>query len=232
MIKIDNISKKYGIIKAVDNINFTIDRGEIVGFIGANGAGKSTTMKIITGILLADKGKVSVFGKNVAENPVEAKKRIGYLSEDNPLPETMYVKEYLEYIAHIYKLDDKREKIDGIIETTGLKNEYKKKINALSKGNRQKLGLAQALIHNPDFLVLDEATSSLDPNQQDEILELIENAGKSKIILFSTHHLREADKIATRAILLQNGKIVTDKKLENETVEELFYSMQNEDSSR
>lgn len=208
-------------------------QGEIVGFLGPNGAGKSTTMKIITGSLQADKGTVSIFGHDMEQEPVKAKKHVGYLSEDNPLPDEMYVREYLEYVAYIYRIEGVKDKVAETIENFGLKNEYKKKIAALSKGNRQKLGLAQALIHNPDFLILDEPTSALDPNQQAEIKEMILNISKSKVILFSTHILQDVDSLASRVVVINKGKIRADEDIQNiESVEKLFYNITNEDSSR
>jgi len=226
LIKVKDISKRYGTLLALDNVSFELSPGETVGFLGTNGAGKSTTMKIVTGSLRADKGSVSVFGYDMEKKPVEAKKRIGYLSEDNPMPEEMYVREYLEYIANIFKISNVKESVSSAIENFGLSKEYKKKISSLSKGNRQKLGLAQALIHNSDFLVLDEPTSGLDPNQQDEIKEMITRMGKSKIILFSTHILQDVQSLASRVIIINKGTIQADKKMEEvDSVEELFYSI-------
>ncbi|GAB6012686.1 ABC transporter ATP-binding protein [Viscerimonas tarda] len=232
MITINNISKKYRNVSAIEDISFVLNTGELVGFLGANGAGKSTTMKIITGVLQADSGTVEVFGHNMEQQPIEAKKRIGYLSEDNPLPEEMYVREYLEYIAGIYQLKNRRELVDDSILQFGLKNEYKKKIHALSKGNRQKLGLAQALIHNPDFLALDEPTNALDPDQQLEMREIITHLSKSKIVLFSTHILHEVESIASRIMVLKKGRLVFDESSENiESVETLFYNISHENNS-
>lgn len=233
MITINNISKKYGNLRAIDDISFSLVQGEIVGFLGLNGAGKSTTMKIITGVIEADKGQVSVFGNDIEKAPVQAKEKIGYLSEDNPLPEEMYVREYLNHIAEIYKLNNTKDCVAKTIEDFGLKHEYRKKIASLSKGNRQKLGLAQALIHNPDFLVLDEPTSALDPNQQAEIKELISELGKSKIILFSSHILHDVQSLASRIIIVDKGKIRADETINNvDSVETLFYNITNENRSR
>lgn len=226
MISIKNITKKYGEIVAVNNASFNLAKGEIVGFLGPNGAGKSTTIKIITGALQADSGSVNIFGHNLSFFPVNAKKKIGYLSEDNPLPPEMYVREYLEYVAGIYHLKNKKEAVEISIEKFGLKNESNKKISALSKGNRQKLGLAQSLIHDPEFLVLDEPTSALDPSQQSEIRELINNLGKSKIILLSTHILHELEDIASRIIIIDKGKIMDDKHTKDiDSVEELYHNI-------
>lgn len=223
MITVIGISKKYNGVPAIENLSFELKTGELIGFLGANGAGKSTTMKILTGALQPDSGCVEIFGHNIEQHPAEAKKRIGYLSEDNPLPEDMYVREYLEYVAALYRLPNIKECIDRSILTFGLKNEYRKKIRALSKGNRQKLGLAQALLHDPDFIVLDEPTSALDPNQQQEIREIITGLGKSKIVLFSTHILSEVAHIASRIILLKNGRLVLDEDIKNiASLEALF----------
>lgn len=226
MIKVNNISKKYKDSVAVNNLSFNLRKGETVGFLGVNGAGKSTTMKIITGVISPDTGTVSVFGYDIAEKPIEAKKRIGYLSEDNPLPADMYVREYLEYVAEIYNLPDVKDKVNASIEQFGLTNEYNKKIGALSKGNRQKLGLAQTLIHNPDFLILDEPTSALDPNQQDEIKEFISSIKKDKVVLFSTHILQDVDSLASRVIIIDRGEIKSDKPVsEIGSVRELFHDI-------
>ncbi|MDR1808957.1 MAG: ABC transporter ATP-binding protein [Prevotella sp.] len=233
MITVTNISKKYKDAQAIENIGFELKAGELVGFLGANGAGKSTTMKILTGVLQPDSGTVEVFGCNIEREPLAAKKRIGYLSEDNLLPTDMYVREYLEYVAELYRLQNIRERIDEAILKFGLKNEYRKKIHALSKGNRQKLGLAQALLHDPDFVVLDEPASALDPNQQQEIKEIITGLGKSKIVLFSTHILSEAAQIASRIIVLKNGRLALDEDIKNITsIETLFYTISHEDSCR
>ena len=232
LITVNNISKKYRNIPAIENISFNLKQGELVGFLGANGAGKSTTMKVITGILQPDKGIVTVFGHSIEEQPVEAKKKIGYLSEDNPLPEEMYVREYLDYVANLYNLKHVRDIVDESVLKFGLKNEFKKKIRALSKGNRQKLGLAQALIHDPDFLVLDEPTSALDPNQQMEIKEIITSLSLSKIVLFSTHMLHEVENIASRIIVLKDGQLILDEDKANiASVENLFYSISDENNS-
>lgn len=233
MIKVNNISKKYKDFLAVDGISFDLQKGETIGFLGANGAGKSTTMKVIVGVISPDSGSVSVFGNNIAEKPIKAKKLIGYLSEDNPLPDDMYVREYLEYIANIYNLTNVKDRVNDSIEKFGLRNEYRKKINALSKGNRQKLGLAQTLIHNPEFLILDEPTSALDPNQQDEIKELIASIRKDKVVLFSTHILHDVSSLASRVIIIDKGRIKADKSIRDiESVEILFHDITNEDSCR
>lgn len=233
LVRIDNISKKYGGIPAIENITFNLKKGELVGFLGANGAGKSTTMKILSGVILPDSGKVRVLGYDLEQSPIEAKTKIGYLSEDNPLPDDMYVCEYLEYVASLYKMNDIRNIVDKSIVSFGLKNEYKKKIKALSKGNRQKLGLAQALIHDPEFLILDEPTSALDPNQQQEIKEIVTNLSKSKVVLFSTHILHEVESIASRIIILKDGKLVLDREIGDmkDSLETIFYNSTNENNS-
>lgn len=227
MIKVENISKKYGQLKAIENISFSLEAGEIVGFLGPNGAGKSTTLKILAGILNSDSGSVSIFGNDIQNKPLEAKMLIGFLEEDNPLYEYMYVREYLDYVAKIYLPSKEiRSAVDDIIEKTGLKNEYRKKINALSKGNRQRVGIAQAMLHNPNFLILDEPTSGLDPNQQLEIKELILSLSKSKIVLFSTHILQEVTSICSRFIIINKGQLVFDKKTDEiESIDQLFYDI-------
>lgn len=225
MIQIKGISKIYDGLLAVDNVSFNLQQGEIVGLLGANGAGKSTIMKMITGILMPDKGNINVFGCDIESQPIKAKKYIGYLSEDNPLPEEMYVREYLEYVASIFNLKNVKELVKLSIEQFGLENEYRKKINALSKGNRQKLGLAQAMIHNPDFLILDEPTTALDPNQQSEIKTMIKAISKSKIILYSTHILHDVESLASRIIIVEKGQIKADEPINNiDSVENLFYN--------
>jgi len=210
-IILKNVSKYYGEQKALDNVSFEIKTGEIVGFIGPNGAGKSTTMKIITGYIPQDEGDVFVNENNIKENIIEIKKEIGYLPEHNPLYLDMYVREYLEYVAGIYKIKNKKQKITDIIQLLGIEREKHKKISALSKGYRQRIGLAQALIHNPKVLILDEPTSGLDPNQIMEIRDIISEVGKEKTILLSTHIMQEVEAICDRIIVINKGKIVADK---------------------
>ncbi len=210
-LTIKNIEKKYGQQKVLDNVSFSINDNEIVGFLGPNGAGKSTTMKIITGFLTPDNGDVFICGIDAKKNPIEAKRLIGYLPEHNPLYLDMYVKEYLDFASSFYDLGKlKKSAIDNVIEQTGLQNEYKKKIRQLSKGYRQRVGLAQALIHNPRVLILDEPTTGLDPTQLIEIRDLIKNIGKEKTILFSTHILQEVESLCERAIVINQGEIVAD----------------------
>lgn len=210
-IIVENITKLYGAQKALDNVSLEIKSGEVVGFLGPNGAGKSTLMKIITGYIPPTSGKITVNNLDVMENPLEVKKQIGYLPENNPLYYEMYVREYLKFVAGIYKLGNQtKQRIEEIIRQTGLEPEQKKKIGALSKGFRQRVGLAQVLIHDPEVLILDEPTSGLDPNQIVEIRNLISEAGKEKTVLLSTHIMQEVEAICDRIIIIHNGKIVAD----------------------
>ncbi len=213
-IKVQNITKIYGKQKALDNISFEINTGEITGFLGPNGAGKSTMMKIITGFLPANTGNVFVNNINVNEKPLAIKKNIGYLPEHNPLYLDMYVKEYLQFVAsiHIKKKKEIKQKVNNIIDLTGIGIEQNKKISALSKGYRQRIGLAQALIHNPDILILDEPTTGLDPNQIEEIRNLIKEIGKEKTVMLSTHIMQEVEAICNKVIIIDKGKIVADEK--------------------
>lgn len=212
-IEVQNISKNYGAQKALDAVSFSVKKGEIVGFLGPNGAGKSTLMKILTTYITADSGEASVNGHNVAENPKDVQKSVGYLPEHNPLYLDLYVREYLSFNADVYKVAKSR--IDEVIALTGLTPESHKKIGELSKGYRQRVGLATALLHNPDVLILDEPTTGLDPNQLVEIRDLIRNIGKDKTVFLSTHIMQEVEAICDRVIIINNGKIVTDKKLDN-----------------
>ncbi len=204
----ENITKLYGKQKALDSVSFKIETGEVVGFLGPNGAGKSTMMKIITGYINQSSGNVFINGKNISENPVEIKKMIGYLPEHNPLYLDMYVKEYLNFVAGIYKLSDIKNAVNNIIEKTGLQPEKSKRIKALSKGFRQRVGLAAALIHDPEVLILDEPTTGLDPNQIIEIRNLIKEVGKNKTIMLSTHIMQEVEAICDKVIIIDKGKIV------------------------
>jgi ABC-2 type transport system ATP-binding protein len=212
-IEVRGLSKLYGEQKAVNDISFSLAKGEIVGFLGPNGAGKSTTMKIVTGYLRQTTGDAFVCGLNVKENPLAVKKKIGYLPEANPLYYDMYVREYLEFIASVHGVAHRREAVASIIQMVGLTPEAKKKIGQLSKGYRQRVGLAAALIHRPEVLVLDEPTSGLDPNQIVEIRELIRREGSDKTVLFSTHILQEVEAICDRVIIIDKGRIVADDKL-------------------
>ena len=212
-IEVKNISKSYGAQKALDNVSFSIKKGEIVGFLGPNGAGKSTLMKILTTYINADEGIASVNGFDVTENQKEVQQSIGYLPEHNPLYLDLYVREYLAFNADVYKVAKSR--IEEVILLTGLSSESHKKISQLSKGYRQRVGLATALLHNPDVLILDEPTTGLDPNQLTEIRNLIKNVGADKTVFLSTHIMQEVEAICDRVIIINNGKIVTDKKLDN-----------------
>ena len=230
MIQIEHISKTYGDQVALSDVSFSIQKGDIVGLLGVNGAGKSTLMKILAGGMIADKGRVTFSGEDILSNPLAIKKRIGYLSEDNPLYEDMYVKEYLEYVAGIYKVGN--DAVSRVIQETGLEKEYKKKIKALSKGNRQRVGIAQALVHNPEFLILDEATSGLDPNQRESLNALFKKLSKDKMILFSTHILFEVKAICSRVIFLDKGKLLIDKNIDEiDSIENTFHTLTNENNS-
>ncbi|WP_396182644.1 gliding motility-associated ABC transporter ATP-binding subunit GldA [Flavobacterium sp.] len=217
-IEVKNISKIYGDQKALDNISFSVKNGEIVGFLGPNGAGKSTLMKILTTYITADEGSASVNGLDVISSKKEVQRIVGYLPEHNPLYLDLYVREYLAFNADVYKIDKSR--IQEVIELTGLTPESNKKIGQLSKGYRQRVGLATALLHNPDVLILDEPTTGLDPNQLVEIRELIKNIGKDKTVFLSTHIMQEVEAICDRVIIINHGKIVTDKKLDKLISEE------------
>ncbi len=211
-IVVQGVTKFYGEQKALDNVSFEIKTGEIVGFLGPNGAGKSTMMKIITGFIPASSGKVFVNDLEVGTDNIEVRNQTGYLPENNPLYPEMYIREYLGFVASIYKTGlSKKMLIDKIIELTGLVTEQNKKIGALSKGYRQRVGLAQALIHNPGVLILDEATTGLDPNQIVEIRNLIKEAGKKKTVMLSTHIMQEVEAICDRVIIIDKGIIVADE---------------------
>lgn len=214
-ITVNNLTKIYGVQKAVDSISFKVNKGEIVGFLGPNGAGKSTTMKIITGYLPATTGNAEVCGIIVSENGNETKKKIGYLPEANPLYYDMYVREYLDFIINVHEVKNKKQKIEEVIKTVGLIVEANKKIGQLSKGYKQRVGLAAALIHDPEVLILDEPTSGLDPNQIVEIREVIKRLGVNKTVLFSSHILQEVQAICDRVIIINKGTIVADDTLSN-----------------
>lgn len=214
-IQVSSLLKQYNTQKAVNNISFTLGKGEIVGFLGPNGAGKSTTMKMITGFLQPDAGTVQVCGISIAENPLAAKAKIGYLPEANPLYYDMYVKEYLLFIAAAFNVPQKTKAVNEVIELVGLTVEKHKKTGQLSKGYKQRVGLAAALIHQPEVLILDEPTSGLDPNQITEIRTLIKEQGKNKTVLFSSHILQEVQAICDRVIIINKGEIVADDTLKN-----------------
>jgi len=212
---VENLVKIYGEQKAVNNISFTVQQGEIIGFLGPNGAGKSTTMKIITGFLKANSGKVLVNNIDVEKQPIEVKKQIGYLPEANPLYFDMYVKEYLHFIAGIHQLKNVPEEVANVIELVGLQVEQAKKIGQLSKGYKQRVGLAASLIHNPSIVILDEPTSGLDPNQIIEIRKVIKQQGKQKTVLFSSHILQEVEAVCDKIIIINKGNIVANDSLQN-----------------
>ncbi|WKD85901.1 putative ABC transporter ATP-binding protein YxlF [Polaribacter huanghezhanensis] len=212
-IEVSSVTKVYDSQKVLNNISFSLEKGSIVGFLGPNGAGKSTMMKILIGFINPTEGTVLVNGINVLENPIEAQKNIGYLPENNPLYTEMYVKEYLQFQASIYKIA--KENVADIIEKVGLTPEVHKKIGQLSKGYQQRVGLAAALLHNPDVLILDEPTTGLDPNQLVDIRELIKEIGKDKTVLFSTHIMQEVEAVCDRVIIIKKGEIVVDKLLKD-----------------
>ena len=212
-IEVNNISKSYGAQKALNQVSFSIQKGEIVGFLGPNGAGKSTLMKILTTYIASDEGSASVNGFDVNSQTKAVQQSIGYLPEHNPLYLDLYVREYLAFNADVYQVAKSR--IEEVIQLTGLSNESHKKIGQLSKGYRQRVGLANALLHNPDVLILDEPTTGLDPNQLVEIRNVIKNVGKDKTVFLSTHIMQEVEAICDRVIIINNGQIVADKKLDN-----------------
>ncbi|MDP4268845.1 MAG: ATP-binding cassette domain-containing protein [Bacteroidota bacterium] len=210
-IQLNNISKSYDERRVLHSVGFDIPKGEVVAFLGPNGAGKSTTMKIITGLLAADEGTAKVCGIDVSADPMAVKRLIGYLPENNPLYPDMYVREYLEFAAGFYPMKgDAKQRIDQLIEQTGLTKEQTKKIGQLSKGYRQRVGLAQALMHDPEVLILDEPTTGLDPNQLIEIRNFIRELGREKTVILSTHILQEAAAMCERTIIINEGKIVAD----------------------
>ncbi len=214
-IEVKNVTKIYGKQKALDDVSFVVEPGHIVGFLGPNGAGKSTMMKIITCFIPQTAGDVSVCGYDVIETPIDVKKQVGYLPEHNPLYLDMYVKEYLDFIGGVYKIDNRKARVKEMIDIVGLGVEQNKKIGALSKGYRQRVGLAQAMIHDPKVLILDEPTTGLDPNQLEEIRGLIKNIGKEKTIMLSTHIMQEVEAICDKTIIINQGKIVADDKTKN-----------------
>lgn len=212
-IEVTQLTKLYGEQKAVNNISFTLQKGEIVGFLGPNGAGKSTTMKMITGYLQPDGGRVTVSGLSVKDHPIEIKRKIGYLPESNALYTDMYVREYLSFVAGIHRIDQAKKRIEEVISLTGLTLESKKKIGQLSKGYKQRAGLAAALVHDPEVLILDEPTSGLDPNQIVEIRNVIKAQGLNKTVLFSSHILQEVQAICSRVVIINHGQLVADSSL-------------------
>ena len=232
-IEVKGLIKEYGTQRAVDNISFTVNKGEIVGFLGPNGAGKSTTMKVLTGFVIPTAGQARVGGIDVVDQPHEAQKKIGYLTELNALYYDLYVKEYLSFIASLHRVANKDKAVENSIELTGLQREAHKRIGELSKGYKQRVGLAAALIHDPEVLILDEPTSGLDPNQLTEIRSVIKAQGQQKTVLFSTHILQEVEAICDRVIIINKGQLVADSPLselrktvslprEGMTLEEIF----------
>jgi ABC-2 type transport system ATP-binding protein len=222
-IEVKNVTKVYGEQKALDGISFSVEPGNIVGFLGPNGAGKSTMMKIITCFIPQTSGNVSVCGYDVIENPIDVKRQVGYLPEHNPLYLDMYVKEYLDFVGGVYKIDKRKDRVKEMIDMVGLGIEQNKKIGALSKGYRQRVGLAQAMIHDPKVLILDEPTTGLDPNQLEEIRGLIKNIGREKTIMLSTHIMQEVEAICDKTIIVNRGVIVA-----NDKTEELQAQQKNE----
>lgn len=210
----ENITKLYGSQKALDDVSFNIKAGEIVGLLGPNGAGKSTLMKIISCFIPPSNGSITVNSYDIFEQSIEVRKKVGYLPENNPLYLDLYIKEYLEFVAGLYNIPNKKSRVKEMIGLVGLSAEQNKKIGALSKGYRQRVGIAQALIHEPEVLILDEPTSGLDPNQLVEIRELIKNVGKEKTVMLSTHIMQEVEAICSRAIIIDEGKIVADDSTE------------------
>ncbi len=214
-IIVKNVSKLYGTQKALNNVSFEIGKNEIVGFLGPNGAGKSTMMKILTCYIPATEGSATVCGFDTNEQSIEVRKQIGYLPEHNPLYLDMYVKEFLEFIGNLYKVKNVKARVKEMIETTGLQIEQNKKIGALSKGYRQRVGLAQAIIHDPKVLIMDEPTTGLDPNQLEEIRELIKKLGKEKTVMLSTHIMQEVEAVCDRVIIINKGEIVANEQTQS-----------------
>ena len=225
---VDQLSKSYGTQLAVDKVSFQLKQGEVVGFLGPNGAGKSTTLKMIAGFLAPDKGSIQINGISIHQDEIEAKKIIGYLPESNALYEHLYVKEYLQFLTTVHGLENARQRITQVIEQTGLGLMQNKKIGSLSKGYKQRLGIAAAIIHQPKLVVLDEPTTGLDPNQLIEIRALIQTLSKDALILFSTHILQEVTAICDRVLVLHQGKLVADEPIgdllqkHNTNLEEIF----------
>ena len=223
MIQVQNISKGYGNLQALSEINFEMHKGEIIGLLGVNGAGKTTLMKILSGIIYPDEGDILFDNMSYCQHASDIKRKLGYLSENNPLYEDMYVSEYLRYIAGLYKIHI--SKISEIIEKTGLTSESKKKIKTLSKGNKQRVGIAQVLIHDPEFIILDEATSGLDPNQRESLNSLLKTLSEEKIILFSTHVLQDVRDVCNRIICIEKGILISDQKKSDisfDSLEQIF----------
>jgi ABC-2 type transport system ATP-binding protein len=222
-IEVKNLSKNYGNQPAVHDLNFRIEVGQIVGFLGPNGAGKSTTLKMLLGLVQPTSGSVTIGGKDPHEQEIALKKQIGYLAENNPLYPEMYVREFLVFIGNIHQIQYLDKRIQEVIEWVGLEKEAHKKIQALSKGYQQRVGIALAILHDPPILILDEPTSGLDPNQRDEIRNLIKSLQKDRIILFSSHILSEVEAICDRVLLIHQGKLVSDSPMkEIKDLEQFF----------
>jgi ABC-2 type transport system ATP-binding protein len=233
-IEVNGLTKKYQTQVAVNQLSFSVAPGEIVGFLGPNGAGKSTTMKMITGFLKADEGNASVCGFDVAKDPLNTKRQIGYLPENNPLYTDLYIREYLGFIAALHSVQNIQQAVKEVIEKVGLLPEAHKKINQLSKGYKQRVGLAAALIHDPKVLILDEPTSGLDPNQLLEIRQVIREQGKNKTILFSSHILQEVEAVCDRVLILRKGNLVADRRMQDlkkggDQLETLFRELTSEE---
>ena len=214
-LEIKKINKKYGDQDALIDVSFSLKKGDIVGFLGPNGAGKTTLMKIITSILKPDSGDITINGYDTQKNEISTKRQIGYLAENNPLYKDMLVTEYLDFIASLYEIENKKDKVKEIIKKTGLESEIKKKIEELSKGYKQRVGIAAALVHDPNVLILDEPTTGLDPNQLIEIRKLVQEIGQEKIVLLSTHILQEIPKICNHIIIINKGRIVENTRMQN-----------------
>jgi ABC-2 type transport system ATP-binding protein len=213
-IEVKKLTKIYGSQKALDEVSFSVSKGDILGFLGPNGAGKSTTMKILACFIPQTSGDASMGGLDVKLNSLEVRRIVGYLPENNPLYKDMYIKEYLFYVAKLYQLDNPAAKVRNMIELTGLGREQHKLIGQISKGYRQRVGLAQAMIHNPEILIMDEPTSGLDPNQLTEIRSVIKEIGKEKVVVFSTHIMQEVESLCNRVVIINKGKIVLDDSID------------------
>ena len=221
MIEVKNITKIYDGQRALDDVSFTVKEGEVVGLLGPNGAGKSTLMKILTCYIPPTEGEATIFGHSIYDDPLEVRRLIGYLPEHNPLYLEMYVREFLSFSAGLYGMKDVKDRVEEMITLVGLTPESNKRIGQLSKGYRQRVGLAQAMIHDPKVLILDEPTTGLDPNQLEEIRSVIKEAGKSKVVLLSTHIMQEVEAMCSRAIIINHGRLVSDDVLEHITSQQL-----------
>ena len=215
VLRLNGLTKRFGSVLANNDVTIELQKGEVLALLGENGAGKTTLMKIITSILQQDSGVITINGHNTQTNKISTKRQIGYLAENNPLYKDMLVTEYLDFIASLYKIDNKKDKVKEIINKTGLNGEIKKRIEELSKGYKQRVGIAAALVHDPKVLILDEPTTGLDPNQLVEIRKLIQEIGKEKIVLLSTHILQEIPKICNHIIIINKGKIVENAKMQD-----------------